>query len=177
MTGCDTRLPPSKRQPLSLSVAPMPSCPPNGASHSKGKSPGKVLTPLGEHLTRRARGAEIWPPIPTKQTCLPPRGFLSVGAILGGGKAEAFPGKHTVKAACGARAARVTPLCTPCTCARQSPCCATLRGAYNWMSFGLQVILPTRHAVAPSHSLTAVPCVKSPSVGSQLSSVASKQTC
>ena len=33
----------------------------------------------------RAWGAEIWPPILTKQLCLPPRGFLSLGAVLGGG--------------------------------------------------------------------------------------------
>ena len=45
-------------------------------------------------------GAEIWPPIPTKQLCLPLRGFLS-GAVLGG-KAHAVPRKHTVKVARGA---------------------------------------------------------------------------
>ena len=40
----------------------------------------------GEHLTVRARGTEFWPPIPTEQPCLPPRGFLSVEAVFGGGK-------------------------------------------------------------------------------------------
>ena len=40
--------------------------------------------PRGEHLTRRARGAEIWPHIPSKQPWLLPRDFLSGGVVLGG---------------------------------------------------------------------------------------------
>ena len=46
-----------------------------------------LVDTMGEHVTRRARGAEIWSPMPTKQRCLPPRGFLSVEVVLGGGKA------------------------------------------------------------------------------------------
>ena len=40
----------------------------------------------GGHLTQCVCAADIWPPIPTKQPCLP-WSFLSVGAVLGGGKA------------------------------------------------------------------------------------------
>ena len=68
-----------------------------------------VLHTCGEHLMRHVRGAEIWPPIPTKQPCLPPTGFLSVGAVLGGGEAQDVRGKHTVKVARGANS-------PPCTC-------------------------------------------------------------
>ena len=77
-----------------------------------GLSPPCVLPlpPWGEHLVWRARGAEIWPPIPTKQPYLPPRGFLSAGAFLEMGKAWAIPGKHAVKVVHGACAAQLLPL-------------------------------------------------------------------
>ena len=73
---------------------------------------------LGEHLTWHARGAEIWSPIMMKQACLPPRGFLSVGGFLGGGKDRGVLGKRAVKVAHGADA---PPLMNSNTYNRKQP--------------------------------------------------------
>ena len=66
----------------------------------------------GGDLTRHVCGVGIWLPIPTKQPCLPPTGFLSVGAVLGGGLAQVsltIPAKHAVQVVRSMCAAQILP--------------------------------------------------------------------
>ena len=64
---------------------------------SRGLCVGRGCCRWGTHLTGQVRGVKTRPAIPTEQASLPPGGFIFVGAVLGGGKAKAIPGKHAVE--------------------------------------------------------------------------------